>query len=71
MLFLANGKLLAQEENYQSIKVTDTLNEVRDRYDERKEERAEIKKLSKQKKKAHVRQWKKERNAESFQNWHQ
>ncbi|MFN8283240.1 MAG: hypothetical protein U0U67_08480 [Chitinophagales bacterium] len=64
--FLANGKLLAQEENYQSIKVTDTLNEVRDRYDERKEERAEIKKLSKQEESARTAMEKKKEMLNRF-----
>lgn len=47
-IFFANGKLLAQEENYQPIKITDTLNEARSKAEERKEDRVETKKLTKQ-----------------------
>ena len=40
--------MVAQEENYQPIKVTDTLDESMSKSDIRKEERTEAKKLSKQ-----------------------
>lgn len=47
-IFCNSQKLLAQEENYEPIKVTDTLEESRSRSDVRKDERTEKKQETKQ-----------------------